>query len=116
MILCCDIAEILRPTGRIRVEFIYSVVSATHYFSTHGWSLVFSFVGGALEEEPFVAAASFRALRSKKLAIIEISICELTQFCGIGFFEVGRRVVAIFRDEPDIGSLVAAVRYLYYFT
>jgi hypothetical protein len=41
-----------------------------YYFSTQGWSLVVSFGGGAFEDVPLVAAASLRALRSKKLAII----------------------------------------------
>jgi hypothetical protein len=40
-----------------------------YYFSTHGCSLVFSFVAGAFKL-PFVAAASFRALISKNPAMV----------------------------------------------
>jgi hypothetical protein len=43
----------------------------THYFSTQGWRLLL--VGAGFEEPPLAAAAaaaSFRALRSKKLAIL----------------------------------------------
>jgi hypothetical protein len=43
----------------------------TYYFSTQGCSLVVSFGAGAFEDVPFVAAASLRALRSKKFAIIK---------------------------------------------
>jgi hypothetical protein len=46
----------------------------TYYFSTHGWSRFVSFVAGALEDEPFIAAASFRALMSKKFAIIAVVV------------------------------------------
>lgn len=42
----------------------------TYYFSTHGWSLVVSFGGGALDDDAPLAAASLRAFRSKKLAIV----------------------------------------------
>ena len=44
-------------------------INNTYYFSTHGWSLLLSFGGGAFDDVPFVAAA-FRALISKKLAIL----------------------------------------------
>lgn len=43
-----------------------------HYFSTHGCNLFVSFGGGALDDEPFAAAASLRALMSKKLAMIAL--------------------------------------------
>jgi hypothetical protein len=45
-------------------------IQETHYFSTHGCSLLFSLGGGAFDDEaPLAAAASLRALMSKKLAI-----------------------------------------------
>jgi hypothetical protein len=43
-----------------------------YYFSTHGWSLFDSFTGAALELEPFVAAASLRAFRSKNPTILRV--------------------------------------------
>lgn len=45
------------------------VLEITDYFSTHGCSAGVSFLGGALDELAPLAAASFRALRSKKLII-----------------------------------------------
>ena len=69
MILSCDIAQILWPTTRKSQRYAKACAHGAHYFSTHGWSLVVSFGGRAFEDEPLVAAACFRALRSKKLAI-----------------------------------------------
>lgn len=45
-----------------------------YYFSTQGWSLFVSFTGAALLDEPFVAAASLRALISKNPAIMSKEI------------------------------------------
>lgn len=75
----------LRLFGRLQniqyaLQWIYA--SHTHYFSTHGWSLVFSLVGAAFEEAP-LAASAFLALRSKKLAMMSIGVklCVLTSCC-----------------------------------
>lgn len=65
----------LRFLGRLWVElesWLLMVAGEAHYFSTHGWSLLFSFGGGAFDDEaPLAAAASLRALISKKFAITE---------------------------------------------
>lgn len=54
------------------IEWRFRGCMETYYFSTHGWSRFVSFVVGALEDEPFIAAASLRALMSKKFAIIAV--------------------------------------------
>lgn len=76
VVLCCDIAEGLGPAkGVLMLVFLQKLqaqFSDAYYFSTHGWTLVFSLVCFSVlfEEAPFAAAtAAFRALRSKKLAI-----------------------------------------------
>lgn len=47
----------------------------SYYFSTHGWSLFFSGCAGVLEELAFAAASFWRALMSKKLAILNVCMC-----------------------------------------
>jgi hypothetical protein len=43
-----------------------------YYFSTHGCFLAFCLLSSVFgADDPFVAAAAFRALMSKKLAIME---------------------------------------------
>jgi hypothetical protein len=47
------------------------VAQSTYYFSTHGWSRLFSCLAvGAFDEVAVAAAAAFRALISKKFAIV----------------------------------------------
>ena len=63
----------LRFLGRLILrQYFPSIASSgvdiAYYFSTHGWTLLVSFGGGALLE---LAAASLRALRSKKDAMIQ---------------------------------------------
>ena len=72
MILCCDIIQALWSTKTISGDSSTRKAGFTHYFSTHGCSLVLSWsLGfGALEEEaPLVAAAAARALLLKKFDI-----------------------------------------------
>jgi hypothetical protein len=63
----------LRFFGRLVLcQYCYGLLPEeviAYYFSTHGWTLLVSFGGGALLDVPFVAAASLRALRSKNDAI-----------------------------------------------
>ena len=48
----------------------HDIGDKTDYFSTHGWTLGFSsFCFSAAVDDVPLAAAAFRALRSKKLAI-----------------------------------------------
>ena len=50
----------------------------SYYFSTHGCSLFFSGCAGVLEELALAAASFWRALMSKKLAIlgvVEVFVC-----------------------------------------
>jgi hypothetical protein len=71
MILCCDIAEVLRPTREAISLVLPLTFPSAHYFSTQGCSLLFSLTIGAFDvDAPFAAAASLRALMSKKLAIV----------------------------------------------
>jgi len=46
------------------------VRGCSYYFSTHGWSLFFSGCAGVLEELALAAASFWRALISKKLAMM----------------------------------------------
>ncbi len=73
VVLSCDIIEILWSTRDIRMACSFRDFGGIYYFSTHGCNPVVSFAGTALAA-PFIAAASFRALRSKNPAMI-------TRFC-----------------------------------
>jgi len=58
----------------------------SYYFSTHGWSLFFSGCAGVLEELALAAASFWRALISKKLAIVcvcVVSIAKVKALCSI---------------------------------
>ena len=70
VVLSCYVAEIFGAAGRWVRSWSLMVDGKAHYFSTHGWRLLFSLGGGAFDDEaPLAAAASLRALMSKKLAI-----------------------------------------------
>jgi len=89
VVLCCDIAEGLGSAKWVLLlvffpknsqKFQAQFVDA-YYFSTHGWTRVFSLVCFSVlfEEAPFAAAtAAFRALRSKKLAMAHDWSLEMT--------------------------------------
>lgn len=82
MVLCCDIVQILWATINIS-KIAEKSDNRTHYFSTHGCIPRFSF--GCTDFAAFApfCAASLRALRSKKLAMINYELfAELLQFYG----------------------------------
>jgi hypothetical protein len=72
MILGCDIVE--RFGTAISSSVQRSLCSAgrqcSYYFSTHGCSLFFSGCAGVLDELALAAASFWRALMSKKLAMM----------------------------------------------
>jgi hypothetical protein len=70
MILRRNIAEVFRTTWlQISMACTPADLIATYYFSTHGCIRFVSDGGAAFDDEP-LAAAAFRALRSKKFADI----------------------------------------------
>lgn len=69
MVLGSNIAQVLWTTSiSCQLASEQLGIVSSHYFSTQGWTLV-SLVG-AFDDAPFAAAASLRALRSKKLAML----------------------------------------------
>ena len=76
MVWSCAVTS-LRFFGRLgsvsRMLKTWMILERTDYFSTHGWRLVFSLTWTLGAEAPF-KAASLRALRSKKLAMMSMEI------------------------------------------